>query len=107
MEASGERGSAISVLEEDVKANPIHVQSLINLAKFKVQSAGADQKELWSARKDYQNALSRIAEYTQPGRRRFEGELGVEVPPIEKDIHDQIQSNLQKLESRLEARSGE
>ena len=105
LDSTGERSAAIAVLEQDVKVNPIHVSSLINLAKYKVQAADGDQKTLWSARKDFQNALSRMADYAQPGRRRFESELGVELPHVEKELHDQVQSNLQKLESRLEAES--
>ena len=105
LEASGEKSAAIQILEEDVRSNPMHVSSLINLAKYKVQIAGTDQKLLWSARKDFQNALSRSADYAQPGRKRFESEMGVELPHTEKDLHDQIQSGLQKLESRLEADS--
>lgn len=103
--ASGDRASAFGVLEEDAKLNPLHVSALIALANEKVVSASGDAKLLWSARKDYQFALSRLAEYTQPGRRRFEGELGVELPQSEKELRDRIQSALQKLESRLEASS--
>jgi tetratricopeptide (TPR) repeat protein len=105
LETSGNRFDAIRVLEDDLKANPIHVTALLHLAKYKVDDADADQARLWSARKDFQNALSRITDYSQPGRRSFESELGVELPHQEKSLHDQIQSNLQKLESRLEADS--
>jgi tetratricopeptide (TPR) repeat protein len=101
---AGQNSEAIGLLEQDVKANPMHVTSLIALANYKTLSTDFDQKVLWSARRDYQNALSRIPDYVQGGQ-RFESELGVELPRAEKELQDRVRSSLQKLESRLEAES--
>ena len=105
LDSSGHADAAMKVLDQDIKSNPIHVDALVELAKLKIRDPDASQDILWSARRDFQNALSRLVDYEQPGRRRFEGELGIEIFPSDKNLHDEIQSQLQKLESRLEADS--
>lgn len=110
LESLNQRAEAIQQLENDVKANPMHVANLIQLAQLRAatvagQAQADDTKVLWLARKDLQNALSRTSDYVQPGVQRFEGDLSVQQIRSEKQLRDEIQSSLQKLESRIEAES--
>jgi tetratricopeptide (TPR) repeat protein len=93
---------AMQVLEDDTKNNPLHVMSLVNVAKLKAQGADHNSETLWSARKDFQNALSRLPDYLARNRMKTEGELGLGYPIDGKEIKDEIQSSLQKLQGKLE-----
>jgi tetratricopeptide (TPR) repeat protein len=106
LEASGQKNLALQTLEEDQKANPMHVMSLVNEAKLKVQLAEHNSEMLWSARQDLQNALSRVTDYLNKNRSLSEGELGLEYPVEPKDFRDEIQSSLQKVQSKLDEVEG-
>jgi hypothetical protein len=92
----------MQVLEDDTKNNPLHVMSLVNVAKLKAQAADHNAETLWSARKDFQNALSRLPDYLARNRMKTEGELGLGYPIDGKEFKDEIQSSLQKLQGKLE-----
>jgi tetratricopeptide (TPR) repeat protein len=102
LEASGMKLQAMQVLEDDTKNNPLHVMSLVNVAKLKAQAADHNAETLWSARKDFQNALSRLPDYLARNRMKTEGELGLGYPIDGKEFKDEIQSSLQKLQGKLE-----
>lgn len=98
----GERGAAIQVLEQDVKSDPMHVASLVTLARFKVLSSKGREKELWSARKDLQLALSRMERYHAPGFPRTESELGIDLRKPADEMKLEIDKILLQIEGRLE-----
>jgi tetratricopeptide (TPR) repeat protein len=102
LEASGQTNQALQVLEDDTKNNPLHVMSLVNAAKLKAQSADQDAEMLWAARKDFQNALSRLPDYLARNRMKTEGELGLGYPIEGTEFKEEIQSSLQKLQGKLE-----
>jgi tetratricopeptide (TPR) repeat protein len=102
LEASSQKGQALEVLEADAKAYPLHVMSLVNAAKLKIQLAEHNSEMLWSARRDFQNALSRLSDYMKMNRELSEGELGLEYPVDEKELRGEIQSSLNKVQSKLD-----
>jgi len=106
LEASGQKNLALQTLQEDLRTNPMHVMSLVNEAKLKVQLAEHNSEMLWSARQDFQNALSRVSDYLNKNRSLSEGELGLEYPVEPKDFRDEIQSSLQKVQSKLDEIEG-
>lgn len=106
LEASGQKNLALQTLQDDLKANPMHVMSLVNEAKLKVQLAEHNAEMLWSARQDFQNALSRLSDYLAKNRSLPEGELGLEYPVEGKDFREEIQSSLQKVQNKLDEIEG-
>jgi predicted Zn-dependent protease len=102
LEAAGQKAQALQVLEEDSKNYPLHVMSLVNAAKLKTQMSEHNSEVLWAARRDYQNALSRLSDYMAVDRLKSEGELGLDYPVDGKELREDIQSNLQKLQGKLD-----
>ena len=94
--SSSQREFAIRVLLEDIRDYPLHVPSLLTLARMRADDS--DSNALWSTRKDLQVALSRLGEYTAPDRPRFESELGVELRQSQEELKEQIQKILHKIE---------
>jgi hypothetical protein len=78
------------------------VMRLVHGAKLNAQVAEHNEDTLWSARKDFQNALSRLPDYLARNRMKSEGELGLGYPTDGKEFKDEIQSSLQKLQGKLE-----
>ncbi len=104
LSTSGQRAAALKALEEDVKIQPYHVQSLLTLARLRAQGTGAGSpasQDLWDARKDLQLALSRIERYGSAPP-RFEGELGLDLRKPIAETRGEAQKHLQQLDTRLD-----
>ncbi|HLE01842.1 MAG TPA: tetratricopeptide repeat protein [Bdellovibrionota bacterium] len=99
----GQKPLAIQTLEEDVKARPHHIESLLTLARLRIQTATRETQTLWSARKDLQLALSRLESYKTLDRRGFpENELTLDVRRTPEEIKSDADKLLQQIENRLE-----
>jgi len=66
----GQKVQATQVLEEDIKAQPYHLASLLHLAWTRTQAVSRDNQALWAARKDMQLILSRLDQYEMPSKNR-------------------------------------
>ncbi len=98
----GQTVSAIRLLERDVRVSPFHILSMINLAKFRLQSARPDAKELWSARKELQLAMSRLDQKEASNSPRFESELSLDLSRPTYEIKGEIQRLMQVVQGRLD-----
>ncbi len=128
MVSTGKREQAIALLEADVQKNPMHVQSLLALARLylfspalplvsdgaalgdEVQPAVKDAPGggLWQARKKLQLATSRLGEYRLIQHGRNEGELGLvlrtdtETQASITELSSKVESQIQQARSRRE-----
>lgn len=106
------RKEALDLLDRDLRKEPLHLPSLISLARIRSESLGpmaASERDnpLWLARKDLQIALSRFEDYTKLTRRGpFESELGF-TPHRPNELKTQAQGLLAQVESRIEAAAPE
>jgi tetratricopeptide (TPR) repeat protein len=98
----GHRAAALKVLDEHARANPFHVQALIELARMQVQTASRDREGLWNARKNLQLALSRIDQYSAPEAAATEGPLGLTLKKNPEELRTEIQRLFEQIDSRLE-----
>lgn len=98
---SGQRAQAIKFLEQDVNANPYHLQVLTLLAKLRTAQSARDQQVIWSARKELQLALSRFEEYGRGKWLQCEGELGLNFGNPD-DLQKEIRTLLQRVETKLQ-----
>lgn len=130
--AVGRNSQAHRLLEKDVNKEPLHILSLVKLAKLQMaqieDSAKAREKHqgglglqererketspasdversrFWGVRKHLQVALSRFGEYESKRPLFFEGELGVELRKPEQ-LKKEIEFLIQRVEGRLESSS--
>ena len=101
--AAGNRKKARDVLESDVKKNPLHLKSLVALARLEFPEDGKHQESLWKSRKALQLALSRFDQYAEMRKTDlsyFESDLGLSLETPE-DIKTQIGKLLGEIETRL------
>jgi predicted Zn-dependent protease len=97
----GQVNSAIRLLDADVKQWPLHLSSLIQVAKFKSQLVHPDSQVLWSARKDLQLAMSRLEEYDSKNQYARSGELDIDLSRSPAELKPEIQRLQQQVENRL------
>ena len=102
--SSGQRVLALKTLEDNIKAQPFHVLSLLVMAKIKMNDPGRENEQLWSARKDLQVALSRFKRYASPALEEFEGDLGLKLRSPAK-TKEEILSLLQKIDGRIKSKT--
>jgi tetratricopeptide (TPR) repeat protein len=108
LKSSGKILEAVQVLEKDAKENPLHLQSILEMAKMRVAAVengrdGPDQQSvLWSARRQLQLVLSRFPEYADRFKQfQFDVELGLEIAnPTE--LKSQTEALLERIETKLE-----
>lgn len=98
----GQTAQGIRILEEDLERNPMHLATLVTLAKLRIQSQGRDASALWSARKSLQLAESRFKPYYAETHSRDEGELGVAVRAKPEDLREEIAKLSDEIDGRLE-----
>ena len=102
----GQKAQAVQVLEEDVKAQPFHLSSLLQLAWTRSQVLSRDNQTLWAGRKDVQLILSRLEQYEKrgllnPAQWEFEGQLGLDMRQSASELKAEANKLLQQIESRL------
>ena len=98
----GQKISALKVLEDDARVSPQHVQTLIELARMQIQTAGREKENFWNARKNLQLALSRIEQYSALDAANIEGELGLMQKKPPEDLRAEIQRLFEQVDARLE-----
>ena len=103
--AVGSRKTAVSILEEDIKAEPFHLVEILSLAKLRIELFKDGADSLWTARRDLQVALSRLGKYGSGDLARAEGELGVEMRVPVEELKTEIQGLLAQLDGRLQTGS--
>ncbi|MGZ3687522.1 MAG: tetratricopeptide repeat protein [Bdellovibrionota bacterium] len=104
----GLKSSAIQVLEEDVKREPLHVRALLTLAHLQITTepssdSAKDQQQLWSARKEVQLALSRLEKYSTPDSPAPMGELSIDLRPSASEVTAEATKLLRQIEDRQES----
>jgi tetratricopeptide (TPR) repeat protein len=102
--AAGQKNQAIQTLENDVHTQPLHLMSLLALAKLRYGelATAKETQNTWTVRKDLQVAGSRLAQYEaqESNRTKLEGELGLDLrDPVE--LKNEIQALLDRVEGRL------
>ncbi len=100
--ALGARAQAFQALEQDLKYYPAHLQTLTQLARFRLLFFENDAEMLMAARKEVQLGLSRLDQYRSASHPRTEGELGLQLASA-----DEIKSQLKVLMDRIEAKQAE
>ena len=100
---SGQKQFAIQVLDKNLRTRPLHLRSLVNMAKLKLQvSGGRESQLLWSIRKDLQLAQSRLADYESYKPAPTPESLVLDLRDI-VGIKAEITEISQKVEARLAA----
>lgn len=113
--AIGERDAAISILEQDIQKNPLHLKSILKLSRLKylaippvsearIKLTPAETKNLWEVKKYLQLALSRVEAYQD-----YQEQLVVKVKDSEdiekkssrEELKSQIQVFLKSVEERI------
>jgi tetratricopeptide (TPR) repeat protein len=100
LDSSGQRSAAIQVLEQDLRTQPMHVLSLLALARLRYLAPPREHQNLWSAKKELQIALSRFEKYVDSIHVVIDGELGIERQEP-AHVKAEILGLLQKVEMRL------
>ena len=100
MAGAGQRTGAIQVLEQDLKYFPQHLQVLIQVARYRLLFFDHDIDMIWSARKEVQLGLSRLALYRSEQHPRTESEFGIQLGTTES-IRSSLQTLMEKIETRL------
>jgi len=98
---TGQSNQAIRILDNDLKQWPIHVLSLISVARLRTQGTHVDSSALWAARKDLQLAASRLDQYSQGDLSRYSGDLDIDLNRSTAEVKGEIQRLLQQVENRL------
>ncbi len=104
---SGQKASAVSLLERDIREHPFHLLGLVTLARLRLQTGAFDKIEsrtLWDVRKNLQVAMSRIDQYQGPESPMSEGELGLDLRDS-KTLKAEVESLLERVESRIDGTS--
>ena len=97
----GQSQQAISLLERDISAYPLHIVSLLKAAQIKVQFSKGDSTSLWAARRDLQLAMSRFEKDQYSSVIDiYELVYGVRKKP--KEVKGEIQELLQQVQTQLE-----
>jgi len=104
--SSGQRAAALAALEEDVRAYPFHLLSLVTLARLRQMGVVLDKAGMWVVRRDLQVALSRFEKYVSPDYKVFEGELELNIRSPEK-VKLEIDILLQRIESKIKTEGKE
>jgi tetratricopeptide (TPR) repeat protein len=103
----GRRSAATQILEEDIKAQPFHLESILALARLRTGAAARGPQPLWQARKELQLALSRLDKYAPEGSPGFETELGMDLRRNVAEVRSDAQRLLDVIEGRIEEVSAE
>jgi len=99
----GQKPLAIQTLEEDIKEQPYHIESLLAVARLRIQTATRETQTLWNARKDLQLALSRLESYKTFDSRGYPGnELTLDLRRTPDEIKSEADKLLQQIENRIE-----
>jgi len=101
--SSAQVAQAIQTLEDDLKVQPLHVQSLVTASRLRYQLLSRDPQALWNARRDLQVAESRLGRYTSNDLPKFEGELGLDLRKSSTEAKEEIQTLLQRIQYSLES----
>lgn len=102
--SSNQRPAALQVLEYDLKTQPMHIRSIVQLARLRFQAPIRDPQALWTVRKDLQVALSRYPRYISPESVGFESDLGLDLREP-NDLKSEIEGLLQKVDFRIEKKA--
>jgi tetratricopeptide (TPR) repeat protein len=100
--SAGQKALAIQVLIDDTKVQPLHLMSLLSLAKFQMQGSSREVQNLWEARKNLQLAMSRLADYTSSPDPQQESDLGLPLRKSAPDLTAEITKQLALVQSRLD-----
>jgi predicted Zn-dependent protease len=97
--SNGQRTAATDVLDQDVKQNPMHVESLYTSARLKYIAIQKENPQaLWAVRRDLQLALSRLDDHSSVGGPGDELSYPQQDP---KAIKADVQALLRRVEARL------
>jgi len=97
---AGAPSLALKTLHAELEKNPFHVQALWYSAKIKLLLLKPEHDGLWSARKDLQLALSRLASYDSMERPEWELTSGVYRTSSELKL--EIQTLFEQVQSKIE-----
>ncbi len=101
--AHGDSAGALHVLEDHVRANPMHVGALTQSVRVRMGLGRTDTTSLWGIRKDIQLGMSRLSGYfkdQKPGP----SELELRDLVVEGALRSDLDKLLQQVEARIEKR---
>jgi predicted Zn-dependent protease len=100
---AGNRAAAIQLLEQDTRANPMNLLSLVALARHRLGLQPRDEEGLWTIRRELQLALSRLPQYGSVSD-RIENELALDLRDPAA-LRKEIDSLLAKVEQGIDTQA--